>query len=61
MNKFFTTDNELKEDTLRNEILRITGVYCQAKDFPVPEPCKKVLAESTPEELAETKEKLTEE
>ena len=53
MNQFFT-DGKLNEDSLRGEILRTMGLYCQNRNLPVPEPCKKVINESTPEQLAET-------
>jgi hypothetical protein len=59
MNQFFT-DGKLNENSLRNEVLKLTGVYCNLNDLPVPDACKEVLDSSTPEELAEAKEKLSE-
>jgi hypothetical protein len=57
MNQFFT-NNELNENSLRNEILKLTGVYCNLNSLPVPDVCKPALESATPEELLEAEIKL---
>jgi len=57
MNQFFTND-VLNENSLRNEILKLTGVFCNLNSLPVPEVCKPVLESATPEEIEEAEIKL---
>jgi hypothetical protein len=59
MNQFFT-DGKLNENSLRNEVLKLTGVYCNLNSIPVPNACKEVLDNSTSEELLEAEIKLVE-